>query len=243
VIAQTRSELLKIRSTRTTLGLVLGMLALLLLFVMLGGFLSDNLDTDLEQQRNVLGSGAVASIFLALAGILVVTSEYRFGTIRPTFLYTPRRSRVVGAKLVATLLTGVAIGAVAEGLAFAIGYAIMNGRGMSVSLDSGDIAWLVAGTIVSTALWGGIGVGLGAVLRHQVGSIISLLAWLFVVENLLFAFVPSVGRFSPGEAQNAFLGMTTKHLLSPSAGAAVLVAWMAVFVAAGVALTARRDVN
>ena len=37
MIAQTRAELLKIRSTRTTIGLVLGMVALVLLFVLLTG--------------------------------------------------------------------------------------------------------------------------------------------------------------------------------------------------------------
>jgi ABC-2 type transport system permease protein len=243
VIAQTRAELLKIRSTRTTLGLMLGAIALVLLFVLLGGLLSDGLGASMEDQRNVLGSGVVATIFAALAGLLVVTSEYRFGTIRPTFLYTPRRSRVIGAKLAAIALAGIAFGVVAEGLGFGIGYAIIDGRGMSVLLGNGDLLLLVLGTVASAAVWGGIGVGLGHILRHQVGAIISLLAWIFVVENLLFAFVPSVGRFSPGEAQNALLGMTTKHLLSPAAGGLVLLAWMVVLVAAGIVITARRDVN
>ena len=40
MIGQTRSEFLKIRSTRTTIGLVVGLVALVLLFVLLTGFLS-----------------------------------------------------------------------------------------------------------------------------------------------------------------------------------------------------------
>jgi hypothetical protein len=40
VIRQVRAELLKIRSTRTTVGLLLGMVALILLFVLLTGLLS-----------------------------------------------------------------------------------------------------------------------------------------------------------------------------------------------------------
>ncbi len=40
MIAQTRAELLKIRSTRTTVGLILGMIALILLFTLLTGLLS-----------------------------------------------------------------------------------------------------------------------------------------------------------------------------------------------------------
>ena len=80
------------------------MVALVLLFVLLTGLLTS--DDDLHRtsdQRDLLGVGGLATIFAALAGILVVTSEYRFGTIRPTFVFTPRRSRVIGAKLVASL--------------------------------------------------------------------------------------------------------------------------------------------
>jgi ABC-2 type transport system permease protein len=81
------------------------------------------------------------------------------------------------------------------------------------------------------------------IVRNQVGAIIGLLAWGFVVENLLFALAPSVGRLTPGQAQNAFMGLTTSHLLSPAAGGVVLLAWTVVLCLAGTALTARRDVN
>ncbi len=72
---------------------------------------------------------------------------------------------------------------------------------------------------------------------------IGLLAWGFIVENLLFAFVPSVGRLTPGEAQNALMGLTTDHLLSPAAGGGVLLAWTVVLGLVAIGLTARRDVN
>ena len=72
---------------------------------------------------------------------------------------------------------------------------------------------------------------------------IGLLSWVFLVENLLFAFVPSVGRLTPGEAENALTGLTTNHLLSAAAGGVVLVAWVAILALAGLALTARRDVS
>jgi ABC-2 type transport system permease protein len=243
MIAQTRAELLKIRSTRTTAGLVLGMVAIVLLFVLLTSLLSDirslRGQTD---QRSLFAIGSFAGVFSALAGIMLVTSEYRFGTIRPTFLFSPRRSRVVAAKIVASFLAGVVFAAVGEALSVGVGYAVLDGRGISISLDRGDFGLLTLGTIVGTALWGGIGVGLGMIVRNQVGAIIGLLAWGFVIENLLLALVPSVGRLTPGQAQNGFIGLTDAHLLGPAAGAAVLVAWTAALCVAGVALTARRDV-
>jgi ABC-2 type transport system permease protein len=244
VIAQTRSELLKIRSTRTTLGLVLALVALLLLIVLLTGLLSDSLRLAQEDdQRDLLGIGTLAGLFAALAGLLVVTSEYRFGTIRPTFLFTPRRSTVVGAKLAAGLLSGLVLGAIATALAFGIGSATLSARDIPIALDGGEVAQLLLGTLAASALWGGIGVGLGAILRNQVASVIALLAWLFVVDGVLFALVPSVGRLTPSAAENALIGETSNHLVSPVAGGALLVAWVAALVLVGGALTARRDVS
>jgi ABC-type transport system involved in multi-copper enzyme maturation permease subunit len=243
VIRQIRAELLKIRSTRTTLGLVLGMVALVLLFVLLTGFLAD-VDglSSKDDQLNYLGLGSLAALFAALAGVLVVTSEYRFGTIRPTIVFNPRRSQVVGAKLVASMLAGLVFGVVAVGLSYGIGRAILSGRGIPLALDGGDVAQLLLGGLAVAALWGAIGVGLAAILRNQIASVIGLIAWSLLVENLLFGLVPKVGRFTPGRASDALMGMTTDHLLSGVAGAAVLVAWAAVLAAVGIAITARRDV-
>jgi ABC-2 type transport system permease protein len=244
MIAQAKAELLKIRSTRTTLGLIAAMLALLLLLVLLTGLLSKTgVLAGKDTQRNLLGLGGVAGIFAALAGVLVVTGEYRHGTIRPTFLFTPRRPRVLRAKLAASMVTGLAFGLVAEAIGFAVGAVILAGRGVPFALSVGEATQLVVGTIVGVVLWGGLGVGLGAILRNQVAAVIALLAWAFVIENLVFGLAPSVGRYGPEQAATALTGLTTRHLLSPVAGGVVLIAWVAALVAAGVVLTVRRDVD
>jgi ABC-2 type transport system permease protein len=242
--SQLKAELLKIRSTRTTLGLVLGMVALIVLFSLLTGLASKEQDLiTTEQQREALSIGSIAGVFSALAGIMLLTSEYRFGTIQPTFLFTPRRRRVLVAKLWAGALSGVLFGIVGTALSFGIGYACLAGRGIDYALSGGQTALLLLGSVAITALWGAIGVGFGGVLRNQVSAIIGLLAWGFVVENLLFGLVPVVGRFGPVHAGDGFVGQTTEHLLHAAPGALVLVVWTAVLAAAGVAVVARRDVT
>jgi ABC-2 type transport system permease protein len=241
---QFRAELLKIRSTRTTIGLVLGMLGLVVLFSLLSGLLTKAPDlVTAEDQREVLSVGSLAGVFAALAGIMLVTSEYRYGTIRPTFLFTPTRSRVLGAKLAAGVLAGVVFGIVGGLLGFAIGYACVAGRGIDYALSGGQTALLLLGTAAGTALWGAIGVAVGALVRNQVGAIIGVLAWGFVVENLLFGLVPSVGRFGPSHAADALIGLTTEHLLHATVGGLVLVAWTVALSVAGPPLAVRRDVS
>jgi len=220
------------------------MLALIVLFGLLAGLLThaDNLTTA-ENQRGLFGVGSLAGVFSALTGVLLVTGEYRFGTIRPTFLFTPRRSRVIVAKLVASALAGLAFGVVGEALGFGLGYVCLRARGIPLALHGGSLTLLLLGTVAAVALWGAIGASVAAIVRNQIGTIIGLLAWGFIVENLLFAFVPSVGRLTPGEAESALTGLTTNHLLSAAAGGAVLVTWVAVLSLAGLAVTDRRDVN
>jgi ABC-2 type transport system permease protein len=244
VIRQVKAELLKVRSTRTTIGLLLGMIALILLFTLLTGLLASvsALHTA-EDQRAFLSLADLAGVFSALAGVMLVASEYRYGTMRPTILFTPHRSRVLASKVIAGILAGIAFSIVGEAIGWALGYAIINGRGIPFVLSSGDSVQLMLGGLGSVALWGAIGVGLGAMLRNQVGAVITLLAWAFVVNPLPFGLVPSIGRFMPTYAGDALIGLTTSHLLPAVAGGVVLVGWTALLAAVGIALTARRDVT
>ena len=244
MIAQIRAELLKIRSTRTTIGLILGMIALILLFTLLTGLLSHPTGLASKQdQRQLLGVGSLAGVFAALAGVLLVTSEYRFGTIRPTILFNPARSHVLTAKVLAGALAAIAFGILGETIGWAVGYAILDGRGITAVLSSGDILVLTLGGLAGVALWGAIGAALGAIIHNQVGAIITLLASGLVVDNLLFNLVPSIGRFTPTRASDALMGLREPHLLAPGAGAITLLAWTCALAVLGIALSVRQDIN
>jgi ABC-2 type transport system permease protein len=244
MISQIRAELLKIRSTRTTIGLLLGMITLILLFTVLTGLLSHPSGLmGKENQRQLLSVGSLAGVFSALAGALLVTSEYRYGTIRPTILFNPARSQVLTAKIVAGMLAGIAFGVIGEAVGWAVGFVILEARGITIVLNASDVLLLSLGGLAGVALWGAIGAALGTIIRNQVGAVITLLAWGFVVDNLLFGLVPSVGRYMPTRASDALTGLKTQHLLTPGVGAIILIAWTIVLTFAGIGLTSRRDVN
>jgi ABC-2 type transport system permease protein len=244
MIAQVRAELLKLRTTRTTIGLVLGMILLIVLFTLLSGLFTHTSGlASREDQRQLLGVTSFAGVFSALAGVLLVTSEYRYGTIRPTFLFNPARSHVLTAKVVVAALAGLAFGILGEAIGWAVGCAALAERGITIVLTSGDILRLILGGLAGVALWGAIGVGVGAIIHNQIGAIVTLLAWGLVVENLVFGLVPSVGRFLPSNASDGLMGLGTAHLLSPGAGAIVLIAWAGALGVLGIALSVRQDIN
>jgi ABC-2 type transport system permease protein len=241
---QLRAELLKIRSTRTTIGLLVGLVALALLFTILTCTLSPMSQLFTEQdQTSLLSFGSIAGVFAALAGIMLFTSEYRFGTIRPTSLFNPNRTRLFATKIAAGVLSGLVFGVIGEGLVFSIGLMILKIRGVAIVMTGANMTELIVGAIIGTALWGAIGVGVGAIVPNQVGAVISLLAWGFVVENLVFGFLPKIGRFLPVHSSDSMMGPIQDKLLSGIAGTVVTVAWAVVLGFIGVALLKRRDVS
>jgi ABC-2 type transport system permease protein len=241
---QLRAELLKMRSTRATIGLLAGLIIVALLFTILTSTLTPLSQLVTEQdQISLLSFGSVAGVFAALAGVMLFTSEYRFGTIRPTSLFNPNRNRLLTSKATAGVLSGLVFGVIGEGLVFAIGIVVFEIRGVDIVMSGANMTELIVGAIVGTALWGAIGVGLGAIVTNQVGAVIALLAWGFVVENLVFGFLPKIGRFLPVHASDAMMGPIQNKLLPGNAGVAVTVGWALVLAIIGMSLLRRRDVS
>jgi ABC-2 type transport system permease protein len=248
VRAQLRAELFKQRSTRTGIGLFGAMLGLVLFAVLLHGFglASEHTDSAAEQLTTVLGRGEqLGALFAALLGAMSITTEIRHGTIRPTFLVTPWRGRVVAAKVCASILIGAGFGLAACALAAGVGTAALAARGIDVQLDASDYVLLLLGGAAAAALWAAIGVGLGAIIRNQVPALIGLCAWLLFIEGLLVGDVTGVsdvGRFAPGAAAAALSGQDPDTLLAPAAGLVLLVLYAAAAAVAGWLATSRRDV-
>jgi hypothetical protein len=95
---------------------------------------------------------------------------------------------------------------------------------------------------VAAALWATIGLGIGALVRNQVATLVGLCAWMLLVENLLLPFVPDAGRFTPGAAGLALAGSIADKLLSPTPAAFALVLYAAAAATTGWLATLRRDV-
>jgi len=237
-----RSELLKQRSTQTTLYLFLAMFALVVLAVTMHVLAlgADQLSTRASQLEVFQVGSRAGMLFAGLVGAIAVTAEIRYGTIRPTFLVTPRRGPVIAAKLAVSGLAGIVFGVLAEGLMAAVAAVAFAARGIDNQLTGGDYLQLLTGGAAAAALWAAAGVGVGALLRNQVGVIVGLCAWMFLVETTSESFVPGFARFLPGGAGNVLAG--NSDALSAALAALLLVGYAAAAAAVGWCATLRRDI-
>lgn len=255
-----RAEWTKLFTTRVWMGLLLGSLvmtgAFAALFTAFAGMTQNGQQAippvgSPQYEHLALSVGSNAAALLLILGIIGMTQEYRHRTATPTFLTTPRRGRVVTAKLLAYALTAVpfAVLIVAVGVAVVEIYA--GARGAAPSL-SGDNLRVLAGAVGGLVIYTVIGVGVGALLRNQVGAIVGALVFLYVVEPIVSAIGPIAGAFKwlPNGALQA---MTTvggapttiggPSLLQPWQGAVLLLGYGLVAAVAGTLLAVRRDVT
>jgi ABC-2 type transport system permease protein len=146
-----------------------------------------------------IGSNAIIVLVVAL---LAMTTEFRHGTIGRTLQLTPSRTRVLAAKLgvgvvYATAFFVVSLVVVAALLLFG---SVTRDAGLQIGGEVGRSLWQ---GLVGLALNAILGVAVGALVRSQVVAITVLLVWLFVVENLVAALWPEIGRWMPFQALNA----------------------------------------
>jgi ABC-2 type transport system permease protein len=89
-------------------------------------------------------------------------------------------------------------------------------------------------------LWAAAGVGIGALVRSQVGAVVGLCAWMFLVESTFEGFVPGAARFLPGGAGTVLAGNNDE--LPLVLAALVLLIYAVAAAAGGWRATLRRDI-
>lgn len=248
------AEFRKLLTTRLWLWLLVGAMALTALYAgLLIGF-SEDPDTmtaplntpDGQRTLFAVASGGANTLVAVLAAI-GITGEFRHKTATATFLATPNRGRVVAAKLATYALAGVAYGAACLIVVTAVAVPGLATKDIEVGLLDNGLPGTYAGVIADTAIFGLLGVGLGALLRNQVATVVGLLVYRFVVEPILTG-IPALDSWTtylPGSASAALtqVSLTTQEYLAAWEGGLVLAGYGLLFAAAGVLFSMRRDIS
>ena len=248
-----RSEALKLLSVRMWLGLAVAAIlftalnagALVILSgIDLGGTTSPPL-TDPATMRAVYGSVGASSLLVLVLGILGITSEYRHQTITATLLATPSRGRMMAGKMTVHALVGAVIGVLCvltTLLTLLIGIQFKE----HAPIDAGTLAAVSGGAILGFAVYAVVGVGFGSLVRNQIAAVTVALVWVMLIEALIVAFLPEVGRWLPGGAINGVLqapSFGATEYLPVWGSALVLLGYGVLFAGIATRTTLRRDIT
>lgn len=178
------AEVLKLRTTRVPYVLFgLAIVASALVAAALVG--SGQVDVEDEDRALALAQGvAFWSVLATVLGILVVTNEYRHGTIATTFLAEPRRERVLVAKLVTALFAGAGLALCAFVAVLLVAVPWLALRGEALAFDV-QLLEAIARLALSFALSAALGAAVGAAIQSQVGTIIAVFVWFLIVESII----------------------------------------------------------
>ncbi|NUU20996.1 MAG: ABC transporter permease subunit [Streptomycetaceae bacterium] len=243
-----RTEALKLRTVRSP-WLLLAASPLLMIAGVSGLVVSTGTDKALDTaaQSGALAHVGVTSILTLVFGILAVAGEYRHKTITDTYLSTPARGRVIGAKLVVHGVLGAVSGVLSSLVGLGVAAAWWADKGVSFEWSDSTMWTTIGGGIAWNAAFAAIGVGVGALVRSLVGAVAVALAWVALVEGIVGQLIGDLARWLPFNAGRA-LGagteaMTTADLLPRWGGGAVLAAYTVVFAVLAVTTSVRRDVS
>jgi ABC-2 type transport system permease protein len=202
---------------------------------------------DPATQGKALAHVGLAAIFTLVFGILAVAGEYSRGTITDTFLSFPARRSVIAAKLAAYGAAGAAAGLVSAAAALAVTAAWWQAKGGTFHLSAAGTWRTLGGGVAASIAFAAIGVGIGALVRNLVGAVAAALAWVAVVEGIAGQLIGSgLARWLPFSASESLgRGSLTPAagLLPQWGGGLVLLGYAALFAAAAVLITLKRDVT
>ena len=248
-----RSELTKIRSTRSTYWTLL---ALVIVTVGLGTLVSfgaaqhpGDVGPAFDATQRSLGGLYLSQLIIVVLGALTITSEYSTGMIRTSLIAMPRRIVLYLAKAVTFAAVTLVVSLATALIAFFLGQSLLASTHQSATLAGPDVLRAVIGSALYLTLCGLFAFGVAAIVRNTAAAITAMIGLLFVLP-VLVNWLPwgnDLVRWLPTSAARAIsatvwsAGPQNSHLFSPWAQFAVFAVCTAVLLVVGGILFRKRE--
>jgi ABC-type transport system involved in multi-copper enzyme maturation permease subunit len=209
MIRLVRTELLKLRTTRVSYGLLLTAVAITVMFASLQASGAGRKVAPIGTaagQASVTTVTGIAMILAAVLGVIVTSGEFRHASATLTYLASPSRGRVLAAKAMAAAAAGALFGVLAGIVSTVTGLVWVLSKGGHLHLGASLIAGHIAGAGAGAALLATLGVAVGSLIRSQLAAVISVFVWALVLESILGGTVSAVRRYLPYTAASTLGG-------------------------------------
>ena len=236
------NEFIKLRTTRAHIYLLAAQLAVVAAAV--SGVVVSGIDLRSPgAERTVLAHVGPSFIFVLVLGILAVAGEYRDGTITDTFLATPRRARVYGAKVIAYAGVGFTAGVLSAITAVTVAAIAYAAGGSSLNPGAAGVWQTLVGGVLFMTLCCVIGVAVGALITNVGASIAAALAWTALVEVTMYSLVGDLSKWLPVASGFGLNNAPQMNTLSQPLGGLVFAGYALALTALGAVAIVRRDVS
>ncbi|HEY2298845.1 MAG TPA: ABC transporter permease [Jatrophihabitans sp.] len=245
-----RAEFLKLRTTQVWFWLLLGAVAVTVLLIVAQLASSDGVKTYPDAVNALTASGS-AYVVVFVLGVLGVTTEFRYQTITQTVLTTPSRWSLITAKLITYGLVGAIYALICVAVEMAVALPWLSSKNIDISLTSEHVPRALLGVFATVALFGIVGLGVGALIRNQIVAVTVGVIFLLVINNVLLAIpgVRHVFPYTPAGAADALFTVTGSRdangvtLLTGGGGVVVLLLWAFIPALLGAGITMNRDIT
>ena len=192
---------------------------------------------DLAEESTIqvaMHASTVATItFSFVAGLVLSTSDYRFGRMDQLLLSSPSTRSILGGKSVVGFLLGVIYGVLGSVVAVLVTAVYYQVNDVAIDLTSATVVRPLVGVTIASGLFVVAGIGLGSAIRNQPFALGAGLVLMLVIQPPLLLGAPDVGRWLPGAAGLAMTLAPDSAMLSQSGGTVVLIGWTIVALGAG----------
>jgi ABC-2 type transport system permease protein len=127
----------------------------------------------------------IMMLALGALGAMAIVGEYATGTIRTTFAAVPARRSVMAAKAVVVTAVTAVFGSFVAGVSFAVTQALLDQRGVGVSIGHPGALRVVVASALLAPLCALAGLALGTVVRQTAGTMIASVLVLLVLPIVL----------------------------------------------------------
>jgi ABC-2 type transport system permease protein len=215
--------------------------------------------TLIKAAANLYTSGQFfGAMLIMLLGAIIVTNEFAHQTATATFLTTPHRTTVIVAKLIAGVALAAFFWLITTVLDLIAGAIFLSTQDRSNSLGNWEVQRTILLNLAAYAAWAALGVGLGVLLRSQIGAVATGTA-LYLVGTLLASIVFGLVHaylikenwvltaqvILPAIASTVMVtvGRAFDHAPAQWVGAVVLIGYGVVFGVVGTLITRKRDIS
>lgn len=242
ILAVARSEWIKTRSLRSTVGalvavfvLTVGLGALVCILVKDAEVESPDFDP-LELSFYGLAFGQVAAISF---GTLLMSQEFHHSALRVSLSAVPRRGLFYASKIAVTGSVAFAVGLLSGFTTLLVGQALLGDAGIGIA-DHGALRAVVGGGIY-LALMALFAAGLTALLRSAVAVLSLLIPLLLLVPFIFTDFASGIGSYLPNRSGHLVVQQFPDGPIGPWTGLSVTALWTGGALLAGWIAVNRRD--